>query len=90
MHVKNYMEDLVFQRLAEVLDNHRNVCTCERCRYDIAAIALNFLPPRYVVTSQGETFARVKSLEQQFNVDVVTAISHAIQLVSSQPHHGSK
>lgn len=90
MQVKNYMEDLVFQSLTEVLDSHRNICTCEKCRYDIAALALNFLPPRYVVTAQGETFTRIKSLEQQFNIDIVTAISHAVLIVASKPHHDAK
>lgn len=90
MQIKNYMEDLVFQRLAEVLDKHRNICTCDKCRYDIAALALNFLPPRYVVTRQGETFTKIEALEQQFTVDILTAISHAIQIVSSQPHHECK
>lgn len=84
------MEDLVWQRLDEVMARHKNCCTCENCRYDVAALALNFLPPRYIVTSKGETYTRVRALEQQFNVDIVTAISHAIQIVSSKPHHEDK
>lgn len=90
MQVKNYMEDLVFERLNEVLEKYKNICTCEKCRYDIAALALNFLPPRYFVTSQGETYARTKSLEQQFNIDILTAISHAVKIVTSHPHHDGK
>lgn len=90
MQHKNFMEDLVRQRLAEVLDGHRNTCTCEKCRYDIAALAFDFLPPWYVVTTQGETFTKIRSLEQQFNNDIVTAIRHAVQIVSSQPYHDAK
>ncbi len=88
MELKNYMEDLVFQRLDRVISTNPKVCKCEKCRYDIAALALNFLPPRYIVTDKGETYARAKSLEQQFNVDIITAITHAIKIVNSQPHHG--
>lgn len=87
MQLKNFMEDLVWQQLDEVLESHKNVCTCEKCRFDIVAVALNLLPPRYVVTAQGETYSKAMSLEQQFNVDIVTAISQAVQLVSSQPRH---
>lgn len=87
MELKNYMEDLVFQRLDHLIGADSKVCKCEKCRYDVAALALNFLPPRYGVTDKGETYARVKSLEQQFNVDIITAITHAIKIVSSQPHH---
>ncbi|QDR80328.1 late competence development ComFB family protein [Sporomusa termitida] len=87
MQIRNFMEDLVWQRLDEVLTRHPKACGCEKCRYDIAALALNFLPPRYVVTDQGETYTRIKGLEQQFNVDIITALSHAIQIVCQQPHH---
>ncbi|SMD06532.1 late competence development ComFB family protein [Sporomusa malonica] len=87
MQIKNYMEDLVWQRLDDVIATNTRACGCEKCRYDIAALALNFLPPRYTVTDQGETYTRIKSLEQQFNIDIITAITHAIQIVSKCPHH---
>ncbi len=87
MELKNYMEDYVWQMLDEVLESNPSVCECEQCRFDIAALALNCLPPRYVVTTRGETFARIKSSEHQFSIDVVTAITNAIKIVSKQPHH---
>ena len=87
MHVKNYMEDLVWGQLDGILKRHRAICTCERCRYDIAALALNFLPPRYVVSDEGETFTKVKALEQQFMIDIVSAITNAAIIVSKKPHH---
>ena len=87
MEIKNHMENLVWENLDSVLASHPKACKCEKCRYDIAALALNFLPPRYVVTERGQTYARIKSLEQQFNVDIVTAITHAIQIVNARPHH---
>jgi len=87
VELKNYMEVMVWQYLDEILAGHQGVCSCERCRYDIVALALNFLPPRYVVTAKGGTWAKVRALEQQFYVDVVTAISNAVTLVKSKPHH---
>ena len=90
MQLKNFMEDLVWQQMDQVINSNKHVCSCEKCRFDIAALALNFLPPRYFATTQGETFTRIKSLEQQFNIDIVTAISHAVQIVSSRPHHDAK
>ncbi|WP_408643043.1 late competence development ComFB family protein [Thermosinus carboxydivorans] len=86
LELKNYMEKLVWQQLDNVLAAQPDLCKCEKCRYDIAALALNFLPPRYVVTNKGETFTRIKTLEQQFYVDIVTAISHAITIVKAHPH----
>ncbi|BBB93316.1 MAG TPA: late competence development ComFB family protein [Methylomusa anaerophila] len=87
MKLKNYMEDLVWQYFDEVASRHKNICTCENCRLDIVALALNFLPPRYIVTSKGETYTKVNALEQQFRIDIITALSHAIQIVSNKPHH---
>jgi len=87
LELKNYMETLVWQYLDEVVGSHKELCQCDRCRYDIVALALNFLPPRYIVTDKGETWAKVKVLEQQFYVDVLTALSHAITIVKSRPHH---
>lgn len=87
LELKNYMESLVWQHVEEVVANNQGACQCERCRYDIVALALNFLPPRYVVTQKGETWAKIKALEQQFYVDVVSAITNAVTIVRSTPHH---
>lgn len=87
MEVKNYMESIVWDNLDSVLNAHPKACKCEKCRYDIAALALNFLPPRYVVTDKGQTYAKIKTLEQQFTIDIVTAITNAIKIVNATPHH---
>ena len=87
MELKNYMEDLVLQHLDRVLNGNPRACHCQKCRYDIAALALNFLPPRYIVGHKGETYTRVKSLEQQFTIDIITAITNAIKIVNAEPHH---
>ena len=87
MQLKNYMEDLVWEKLDEVMDTQLDMCHCERCRYDVASLALNFLPPRYVVTNLGETYTRVKSLEMQFIIDILSAISHAMIIVKAKPNH---
>ena len=90
MELQNYMEILKWQKLDDVLDSHPGVCSCEKCRYDIAALAMNFLPPRYVVTDKGQIYTKIKALEQQFNIDIITAISNAVKVVSSVPHHNQE
>lgn len=87
MQVKNFMEDLVWEKVDEVIDCQKNLCRCEHCRYDVVALALNFLPPRYVVSHQGEMFTKVKELEQQFNIDILSAITNAAIIVSGKPRH---
>ncbi|MGB3991023.1 MAG: late competence development ComFB family protein [Acetivibrionales bacterium] len=86
VQIKNYMEEIVFGQMKEVLADI-NMCTCEKCLLDIAAIALNDLPPKYVVTKKGELYSKINTLGQQFEVDVVSAITKAAVLVKRRPRH---
>jgi len=86
VQIKNYMEDVVFGQMKEVLADI-NMCTCEKCLLDVAAIALNDLPPKYVVTEKGELYSKVNTLGQQSEVDVVAAITKAAVLVKRRPRH---
>lgn len=89
MELKNYMEEIVFNYMDEVLKDI-DMCKCDVCRLDIAAKALNELPPQYVVTERGEVYSKIKNLRLQFEVDVVTAIARAAELVKNNPRHGVK
>ncbi len=82
----NLMEDSVQQVVADLITK-ADICTCEQCRMDVAAIALNSLPPRYVVTNKGASYARADLLEMQKYVDVVGAVTKAINLVREHPRH---
>lgn len=84
--IKNYMEEIVFSLIGEVLEDI-NVCTCDKCILDIAAIALNELPSRYIVSEKGELYSKINSLKQQFEVDVISAITKAAVLVKRNPRH---
>ncbi len=88
MELRNLMEILVVRRLDEVLDDEKEeVCRCNQCRMDMAALALNDLTPRYVVTQRGETYSKADLLEVQRFVDVLTAISKAVKIVHNNPRH---
>jgi competence protein ComFB len=89
MIIKNYMEDLVWQAMDGILAMHPQFCHCDRCRHDMAALALNDLPPKYIVTRKGETFTRLRLMEMQFSTDIITAISRAIEVVGSKPNHSA-
>ena len=84
--IKNYMEEIVFNLMQEVLDDIK-MCSCEKCVLDIAAIALNDLPPKYIVTEKGELYSKINALKQQFEVDVIAAITKAAVLVKRKPRH---
>ncbi|HEX2946447.1 MAG TPA: late competence development ComFB family protein [Clostridia bacterium] len=84
--IKNYMEEIVFNQMKDVLTDI-NMCTCDKCLLDIAAIALNDLPPKYLVTEKGELYSKINTLKQQFEVDVIAAITKAAVLVKRSPRH---
>jgi competence protein ComFB len=84
--LKNYMEEIVFNQIKDVLSDI-NMCTCEKCVLDIAAIALNDLPPKYIVSEKGELYSRINTLRQQFEVDVIAAITKAAVMVKRRPRH---
>ena len=84
--IKNYMEEVVLNLMEGVLDDI-NMCKCELCVMDIAAIALNDLPPKYIATEKGELYSKVNSLKNQFEVDVISAITKAAVLVKRSPRH---
>ncbi|MGE5328906.1 MAG: late competence development ComFB family protein [Deltaproteobacteria bacterium] len=86
LNIKNYMEEVVYGFFDEILKD-LNVCNCEKCRMDIAAIALNQLPAKYIVTEKGELYSKINTLRQQFEVDVIAAITKAAVLVKRSPRH---
>ena len=81
------MEELVLQQIDAVMVANHDVCDCQQCRHDIAAMTLTILPARYVVSTKGETYTRIKALEQQFTVNIITALTESIEIVKKYPHH---
>ena len=89
--VYNYTEDAVRRMLPEVLKDylkiHPQTCTCELCRDDITALALNQLPPHYVVSEEGAIFTSVGFEQIGGKAQVVAAITRAINQVAKKPRH---
>ncbi|MBT9134508.1 MAG: hypothetical protein DDT38_01243 [Firmicutes bacterium] len=85
--LKNVTQDIVFEKLGEILRCHPEICPCARCQLDIAAIALNHLQPRYVVSDLGEVITRTGSLDAQISVDTMLELTKAIAIVSRFPRH---
>ena len=83
---RNVMEMLVDQKLDEMWDT-LDCCKCDRCRMDIIAYALNQLPPKYVVTKEGELYARLCELNNEHEIEVLIALTKAIKTVKDKPKH---
>ena len=75
------------ENMLPVITKATDCCTCEKCRYDIMAVALNALPPKYIVTSTGQLYTKLSVLQQQFDVDIIAALTQAVNIVSASPRH---
>ena len=87
MGVRNVIEVIVWESIDRVLDGVPTVCRCDRCRDDIAAYALNQLKPRYATTQKGEIISKAMTLEPQYYLDVITALTKGINQVGRNPRH---
>ena len=84
--LRNIMEDIVMKRIDDILPT-LNCCQCKACKLDIASYALNRLPAKYVVTTQGELLSRIDSLDLQFETSITARITEASMVVAKQPRH---
>ena len=88
MILYNVMEKLVYEELEKIIrEKGYKGCTCENCKADIMALALNKLPPKYVVTEQGELISKVIATLPQNQVDILAAVVEASKQVEKAPNH---
>jgi competence protein ComFB len=82
------MEGAVEQAVEAVIsEQKKKFCTCNRCLKDITALALNSLPPRYVVTEIGDAVTNVDLDSFQGRANIIMAVYKAIDVVNSHPRH---
>lgn len=87
IELHNVIENDVIDAINKLGDTAGDWCSCKKCKLDIAALALNNLKPKYVVTEEGMLFERANNMNQQFNTDVLLEVTKAIKIVGSNPHH---
>jgi competence protein ComFB len=81
------MEDIVFDILEKLLSEIKDTCKCEKCKLDIASLALNRLSPKYVVTQRGMVYTKLETLALQSKADVLRETTKAIEVVKKNPRH---
>lgn len=87
MELRNLMEKEVERVVNKILKERKDICNCNKCRLDIAAIALNNLKPKYVVTEKGGLYGKLDTLNYQFDVDLTKEVTKAIDIVKDKPLH---
>ena len=87
LKMRNYVEDILRERMPKILGAMPDICRCDRCEMDRLAFALNKLPPKYVVTQTGKLYAKLNLLIGQFDADIVRAVTDAAIAVDGSPRH---
>ncbi len=85
---KNIVEEFIDSKLDEIIAQS-DICTCDFCRADVWACALNNLAPKYAVSISGDVHSRFAMLSDQAKADVTAEIIKAVQIVSKNPHYHS-
>jgi competence protein ComFB len=90
----NLSQDFVFDAIDAVLPARTDICTCQACMLDVAAIALNDVPPWYCVGKfsslpKGVPWQRhyVSEREKDMAERAKAAVEAAIETVKKHPHH---
>ncbi|WP_312643339.1 late competence development ComFB family protein [Hydrogenoanaerobacterium sp.] len=82
----NVMEAIVAQKLDQIIDT-LGCCQCELCKWDIICYVLNRIPPKYVITHEGELFSKLDTVNQQYEMDVVSLLTQAAKTIKTNPRH---
>ena len=82
----NVMQVLVEEQAPKYIQMF-GLCSCRRCMEDVKALALNHLPPKYVVLERGDMIPRLTVYEGKFSSDITAQLLHACKVVMQTPHH---
>ena len=86
--LKNEAEKLVIHELEKQLKSEsEDVCRCNECVVDMAAIALNSIKPLYRFSLLGTLYASKAMNEMAYANSVQRAVSRAIDKVKRNPAH---
>lgn len=82
----NVMQVLVQEKATKYMQMF-GLCTCKRCVQDVEALALNHLPPKYVVMAEHEMIPKLTFYEGKYSSDITAQLLQACKKVMATPHH---
>jgi competence protein ComFB len=84
----NEAEKMVIEELGSQLDSHKgDICRCNECVVDMAAVALNAVKPLYRVSLLGTMYASQAMNETSYAQSIRSEVSRAIEKVRKNPAH---
>jgi competence protein ComFB len=89
--LKNEAEVMIIREIEDQLKlNTVEMCKCNECIVDIAALALNTVKPLYRFSLLGTLYASQAMTEQSCSDSIKDAVARAIKKVQSNPAHDLK
>ncbi|MDR0400388.1 MAG: late competence development ComFB family protein [Treponema sp.] len=86
--LKNEAEKLVFAELERQLESYEgDLCTCNDCVVDMAAIALNAVKPLYHFSILGNLYSSQAMDDEEYGKTLKDAVTAAIEKVRRNPSH---
>jgi competence protein ComFB len=85
--LKNEAEVMVIREVESQLEKQTDMCLCNECIVDIAAIALNNVKPLYRFSLLGTLYASQAMTEQSYADSIKKAVADAIVKVKNNPAH---
>jgi hypothetical protein len=97
MRLKNYNEDLVLETVKIVLKDRQDIHPSRSFTLDVAAYALNRIPPKYITSERGFTREFVQGGngngddgERLINIiELITLVNRAVDVVARRRHDGA-
>lgn len=78
----NVAELAVKERIEEAMDKFK-CCQCDHCVKDVLALAVNNLPPKYIVRNELDQALEIR----RYDADVISALVNAVIKVKQNPRH---
>lgn len=82
----NMMEETVLTKIDKLWPS-THYCKCDKCKIDIAAYALNRLPPKYVHSFEGKLIHRFDTSTTQMDAEITACVYNAIIKIGEEPEH---
>ncbi|MFP3041934.1 late competence development ComFB family protein [Treponema primitia] len=87
-HLANEAEHLVHEELGRQLESYQGeICLCNDCVVDMAAMALNTVKPLYRYSLLGTLWASSAMTDEAYAASIQEAVSNAIEKVRENPSH---
>jgi competence protein ComFB len=84
----NEAETMVLHELGTQIESYEGeICRCNECVVDMAAIALNAVKPLYRVSLLGSLYAAQLMNEKNYADNVQQAVREAVEKVRKNPGH---